>query len=214
MIKSGMMQILINEIKKPVQFVVGEGKLIIIGDILRSLIIKKTELIQIILNETDFIQHYIYLLNSLALARISVEHLDILWELSLCIPVEQKRGLFVQGVIQSIIKILQSEDRLVRKKGSVIILNIIKLGVLGLKEQEQHPFLNSLTNDGTISEIIELFNDNNKKDIHGWIAHSLARLFKAQPLPNKINKKVILVIKDVQDFDGLALLAECKGLSN
>ncbi|KAA6311143.1 MAG: hypothetical protein EZS28_056184, partial [Streblomastix strix] len=87
--------------------------------------------------------------------------------------------------------------------------NIISSGLEGLKEGEKHPFHQQLEQDGTIAKLIQSFKDRIKKDIHSSIAQILAILYKANQLPVEIRRDVIEEQKMNNNFDELALLAEC-----
>jgi hypothetical protein len=72
-------------------------------------------------------------------------------------------------------------------------------------------------NNGTITKLIQLFEDKDNNNIHKNIAQSLSCLFKALPIPLEIRKDVIGELKwegyfKKINFDELSLLAECPGI--
>ncbi|KAA6384631.1 MAG: hypothetical protein EZS28_019842 [Streblomastix strix] len=105
------------------------------------------------------------------------------------------------------VKMVGSEDYKVRKKSIEIILNIIKVGIEGLKEGEQHPYYQKLQSDQTIQKLIQLFKDEKDRDTINYIAQTLAHIFKARPLPTEIKNDIIEELKPCE-IDELAFLSE------
>lgn len=64
------------------------------------------------------------------------------------------------------IRFLASKDILIRQKMIWIVIHISRASLEGLKEGEQHPFLQTLSNDGTIDKLIHFFSQEKAGDIH------------------------------------------------
>ncbi|KAA6400913.1 MAG: hypothetical protein EZS28_003557, partial [Streblomastix strix] len=106
-------------------------------------------------------------------------------------------------------KILDSEYEDVREKAIKIISDIIEAGKEGLKDGQQHPYRQQLSDDGTIAKLISIFVDKKNHNIEYNLRKTLIYLFKAFPLPSEIRVDLIEYLKVVNDFNDLALLAEC-----
>ncbi|KAA6402788.1 MAG: hypothetical protein EZS28_001685 [Streblomastix strix] len=120
-----------------------------------------------------------------------IELLDALWELSIVHPSELKRVLFSKGIIQTLMKIVQLKDIFIRLKCGQVIQNIIIQGLIGLKIGDQNPYLKPLIDDGTAEMLIKIMKDKEQFDIHWQTAQNIARLYKAQQVPQLISKDVI-----------------------
>ncbi|KAA6372634.1 MAG: hypothetical protein EZS28_031838 [Streblomastix strix] len=114
------------------------------------------------------------------------------------------------GLIQTLIPVLKNKDEDLQSKILWAIIYIIRVRIREIKEGEQHPFLTPLTNDGTISQLIQIIKDGDEQP-----AQILAYLYKALALPFEIEKVVIEKLKRFpSNFEELALLAECKDNHN
>jgi hypothetical protein len=85
--------------------------MIIIFNIINSLVSDNKE---IIINETDFIDHHIHLLNSVPNIIIKIEYLYPLYSIIEYSPNEQNKKLFEKGVIQTMTNIYDSIGYYVR----------------------------------------------------------------------------------------------------
>ncbi|KAA6378351.1 MAG: hypothetical protein EZS28_026119 [Streblomastix strix] len=106
------------------------------------------------------------------------------------------------------IKILDCLDKDVRDKSNGIILNIIKAGANELEEGQQHPYYNQLSSDGTISQLIQLYKNEDESIVQYSFEQTFAYLFRTLPLPPIIRKEIVDLLKIVSDFEQLAFLAE------
>ncbi|KAA6392910.1 MAG: hypothetical protein EZS28_011565 [Streblomastix strix] len=110
------------------------------------------------------------------------------------------------------LKIIDSEDFEIIYSAIEIIANIIKIALNGLKEGEQHPYLIQLSEDGTVSKLIQIFKNEDYVSIEEDFAEIFAFLYKNTPLPKEIQEKVVKVLKTSQfgpQIDNLCLLSEC-----
>ncbi|KAA6375850.1 MAG: hypothetical protein EZS28_028622 [Streblomastix strix] len=97
---------------------------------------------------------------------------------------------------------------------------MIESGAKGLGEGQQHPFLQPLSNDGTVVNLIQLLKVRNKSNenelsLHekfGIISKILANLFKATQIPSEIGLDAINILKRNHDYTELVYLAENKVL--
>ncbi|KAA6353996.1 MAG: hypothetical protein EZS28_050477 [Streblomastix strix] len=104
---------------------------------------------------------------------------------------------------------LKSESNNIIWDSNCITSQIIKVGLINLKVGQQHPFRQQLQSDGTVVELISVFNTCDDQYIHNDVAHYLSILFKAFKLPLEINKEIIKIFKDFPiNFDELGFLAE------
>ncbi|KAA6402789.1 MAG: hypothetical protein EZS28_001686 [Streblomastix strix] len=191
LIKAGLMIKLTDELNKTLEENDCEGKRIIIADILHRVTFDNSEAKQIIIDETNFADNYLRFLNKLPLNQMFIELLDALWELSIVHPSELKRVLFSKGIIQTLMKIVQLKDIFIRLKCGQVIQNIIIQGLIGLKIGDQNPYLKPLIDDGTAEMLIKIMKDKEQFDIHWQTAQNIARLYKAQQVPQLISKDVI-----------------------
>ncbi|KAA6382918.1 MAG: hypothetical protein EZS28_021554 [Streblomastix strix] len=103
---------------------------------------------------------------------------------------------------------LDTKDYYVKFKINAIILNIIKAGLTGLKEGQQHPYLQILTNNGIVTQLFGTIDFDN---ILKQTALFLSYLYKATPIPTEYRRKIIKILKslNIEYYDSLAMLAEC-----
>ncbi|KAA6365743.1 MAG: hypothetical protein EZS28_038730 [Streblomastix strix] len=106
-------------------------------------------------------------------------------------------------------KLIDSKDQEVINDVVWIIYWIIKAENKELKEGQQHPSNQILTNDGTVANLIRIIQDKDKENIHHDIALIFSYIFKTLPLPEDIKKQVLQQLKYHDDFDEIAYLAEC-----
>ncbi|KAA6360995.1 MAG: hypothetical protein EZS28_043478, partial [Streblomastix strix] len=86
-------------------------------------------------------------------------------------------------------------------------------------EGKPNPVLNKMEKDGTLTKLIEIFQNNKygNKDVNAYAAYSIGRLFKATPIPFKFGNAIIIFLKDNTQNAGdaittLSLLAECQNI--
>ncbi|KAA6357734.1 MAG: hypothetical protein EZS28_046739, partial [Streblomastix strix] len=183
--------------------------IIVIEEIIESLIEDNPEASRVIVEETDFFERYIPLLNQLPLPQIKEGYLSPLNSLTRFLPAEQQKKLFSKGIVQIMIKILDSDIFDIRIMAIVIISHIMEAGIFGLKEGDQHPYLQQLVTDGSVARLIQIQQSKEREEIQEYIAEIFAFLFKSFPLPELIRKDVIEQLKDQSHFNGITLLAEC-----
>ncbi|KAA6386731.1 MAG: hypothetical protein EZS28_017743 [Streblomastix strix] len=120
------------------------------------------------------------------------------------------KGLFEKDALSAMTQMLDTKDYYVKIKVNAIILNIIKAGVFDLKDGQQHPYLQTLTNNGIIAQLFETID---MKDILKQTALYLSYLYKAAPIPIEYRRKIIMKLKSLNNkyYDSLAMLAECPG---
>ncbi|KAA6389517.1 MAG: hypothetical protein EZS28_014957 [Streblomastix strix] len=218
-IKAGLMRLLSDELEKVKEN--EEEEILIIGDIIQQLVENNNQVREVIINETDFVDRNLTLLNSLPLDQIKEGFLSPIDSLSSDnlpmerIPYEQKNKLFSKGVIQIMTKILDCKDSEVYYKAKQIIINITIAATEGLKEQEQHPYRQQLADDGTIHKLFSLLKNYYLQEIHIDISYILAILFKAFSLPSETGEAIIknLIWKD-DYYNGFAFLTECQDNHN
>ncbi|KAA6398439.1 MAG: hypothetical protein EZS28_006036 [Streblomastix strix] len=211
LIRAGLPNKLNELAQKGIQVDDGEGIMHIIGEIVKSLVKDNQEAGQIFVNDSNFVEEQIRLLTTAPLTRIKERFLSSLYYLSQnCAPLQQKR-MYDKGIVQSMMKIVVSQDQDVQWRSIWIIYYIIKAGTDGVKQGAQHPYKQQLTADKTIDKLIQMFNDDDIESIHLQIALILAILFKATKLPSEISLKVIQSLKGYMKtyFFELAVLAEC-----
>ncbi|KAA6358149.1 MAG: hypothetical protein EZS28_046325 [Streblomastix strix] len=106
------------------------------------------------------------------------------------------------------IKILESEGYIILLKSAEIIINIIKAGLIELNEGQQHPYLQQLIDDGSVTKLVELFKLKKLDMAHFKIAQMLSMIYKSRPLQLEIGENVIDQLKVHNDYKGLEFLAE------
>ncbi|KAA6366155.1 MAG: hypothetical protein EZS28_038318, partial [Streblomastix strix] len=183
------------------------GEIFLISEIIKLIVLGNPSASRTIVETTDFIKNYLRFFTSIEMTHIVEYHFIPFSSLSEQVPNQSKKNLFDKGIIQIMIKMLNSEEYWIRDKSLEIINNIIRAGVNELKEGQKHPFHSALKEDGTISKLIQMFKDD-KYNIRSDIAQILSCLFKAQPLPDEIKNDIIKILKELIDFDDLALLSE------
>ncbi|KAA6404309.1 MAG: hypothetical protein EZS28_000171 [Streblomastix strix] len=103
---------------------------------------------------------------------------------------------------------IDSKDKDIRKSVIYIISHIIGADFKLLKEGQQHPLRQQLTNDGTIAKMIQLYKDKENKNIDFKISEIIAHILKASELNADSNVEIIQLFKEKTRFDELALIAE------
>ncbi|KAA6381912.1 MAG: hypothetical protein EZS28_022562 [Streblomastix strix] len=212
LINAGLINVLNDVIEQSIQEEEKEveGEMLFIELILEQLVKDNPSASQLIVEKTDFIDHYLSNFDNLPIQNMKEEFLFPIYCLSLYLPNKQKKNLFNKGVVQSMIQFLSCLDIDVREEANKIIMNVIKAGLIDLKPQEKHPFLNKLTEDGTVSKLIQLIQDQELEMIHRKIAEIFANLFKASKLPDEIIGVVFLELKRQPiDINEISLLVEC-----
>ncbi|KAA6398669.1 MAG: putative Serine/threonine-protein kinase Nek3 [Streblomastix strix] len=151
-----------------------------------------------IVSETNFIETQLKLLNSLPANRIKIKewHLSPIKTISLNLPNEFMKLLITKSVLKEMANMIDSEYEAVRKTSMIIIQTIIAAGGLNLKIGQQHPFLQQLTDDGSVDRFIVLFLDQSREkqlqqQLNAEISKILVRLFKSIPMPAEINEEII-----------------------
>ncbi|KAA6378946.1 MAG: hypothetical protein EZS28_025525 [Streblomastix strix] len=188
-----------------------EDLLEIITAVIKHEFLDSVEICSCILYNTDFFDQIVNLFNSLRFNKANNELLTIFHFLtSNGRPVSHKLRLFQKGIIHTMMRFIDSQNNIVQMRVSEIISSVIIAGQSGLSEGEEHPYHKSLTENGTIQKLIDLYNDSNiNKNLHLKIAQLLAILFKAAPLPFAISKDIIDNLKDDNDLQELSRLSEC-----
>ncbi|KAA6392428.1 MAG: hypothetical protein EZS28_012044 [Streblomastix strix] len=208
-IKAGFIKHLNDMIDKSVNEEEGEGKLIIIGEIIKHLVDNNPEISRLIVEDTDFIDNNLNLLNNIPLNNIKSSFLYPLDSISLWSPINIKKKLYFKRIIQQLIPIPESNDGDVRIMAIEIISNIIKAGLDGLKEGQQHPYRQQLTDDGTTPKLFVVFIKEKFENIRIKITHIFSYLYKAFPLPNEVRQDVIENMNKDENLKEVAFLAEC-----
>ncbi|KAA6352821.1 MAG: hypothetical protein EZS28_051652, partial [Streblomastix strix] len=210
LIKVGLLNLINEKIENGVYQNDGEGKMIYLEEILRLLIIDNPEVSRVIVNETNFIDQLIMIFHELPPTSHKTWKIQPLNFLSESLPNDLKIRMFEKGIVQTMVKLLNSRNRQAQLDSGRVITNIINSGLEGIKQGEKHLFYQQLSEDGTLKKLQSWMNDDSKREIQSQIAKILAQLYKSIALPQEIKKKVIEQLKDKKfpDLDGLAYLAE------
>ncbi|KAA6401177.1 MAG: hypothetical protein EZS28_003295 [Streblomastix strix] len=208
LIKEGLMQMLSQEIEKATQKNVKDGVIYLVGDIVLELSDNNPEACKMIIQETDFIDKYISYLNSLSKSQIKNWHGYYFTTLSDNLPSEDQNLLFEKGVIQTIVN-LDFKDKECSLEYFKIESSIIEAENQRLKDGEQHPYMKQLSEDGTLTKILQAFINEKNEDKQRILMNSLGSLYKAAPLPIDTQKLIIDFLRKEKKFEIMSYLAEC-----
>lgn len=129
LIKNGLMGVFNKLIEKPIYYEDVEDALTIILEVLRLNFWSSVEISKFVFYMTDFFDQYINLLKSLPYNKTNNELLNTLHYLtSDSRPKEDKFILFEKGVIQTMVRFLDSKNVQVQTKVIEIILNEVIAG--------------------------------------------------------------------------------------
>ncbi|KAA6394780.1 MAG: hypothetical protein EZS28_009690, partial [Streblomastix strix] len=144
------------------------------------------------------IDEIIFLLIRLPIGNINQFNLVSLCHIVNSSNYEQIKILVEKGILKTMNRTLNSGNELVQEY-SVLIFKVITFAIGELEgEGKPHPLLKEMENDGTLTKLIEIFQNDkyNNKDINLQSACSIGYLYKATPIPIEFGSSIIIHLKD------------------